>query len=145
LCYNSLKIYRQNETKIKIGCEKMPLEKIGLTVTTIGCILGILLIVFGGFFYLIENKNRVMIAKAARTLGIGIVTITVSIPFSIPNQLLAESNPDEISISGLIILSVFFGSPLIFMGLACYIGLNSKAQQLLTVGKGEVTTFHLRK
>jgi hypothetical protein len=86
---------------------------------------------FRRFFYLIENKNRVRIAKAARTLGIGIVTITVSIPFSIPNQLLAESTPDEISISGLIILSVFFGSPLIFMGLACYIGLNSKAHQIL--------------
>ncbi len=109
----------------------MPLEKIGLTVTTFGCILGILLIIFGGFFYLIQNENRVIFAKAARTLGIGIVTITVSIPFSIPNQLLAGSTPDEISILGLIILSVFFGSPIIFMGWACYIGLNSKAHQIL--------------
>ncbi|WP_338472875.1 hypothetical protein R4Z10_09200 [Niallia sp. XMNu-256] len=109
----------------------MPLEKIGLTVTTIGCTLGILLIIFGGFFYLIENKNRVMFAKAVRTLGIGIVIIMVSIPFSIPNQLLAGPNPNEISISDLIILSVFFGSPLIFMGVACYIGLNSKAHQIL--------------
>jgi hypothetical protein len=109
----------------------MPLENIGLTVSAIGCILGILLIIFGVFFFLIKNKNRVMIAKAARTLGIGVLTITVSIPFAIPNHLLAESTSDGTSISGVIILSVFLGSPLIFMGLASYIGLNEKARQIL--------------
>ena len=109
----------------------MPLENIGLTVSAIGCILGILLIIFGVFFFLIENKNRVMIAKAARTIGVGVLMITVSIPFSIPNHLLAESTSDGTSISGVIILSVFLGSPLISMGLASYISLNEKASQIL--------------
>ncbi|RDW19695.1 hypothetical protein [Oceanobacillus chungangensis] len=109
----------------------MPLENIGLTVSAIGCILGILLIIFGVSFFLIENNNKVMLAKAARTIGIGVLTITASIPFSIPNHLLAESTSDGTSILGVIILSVFLGSPLLFMGLACYIGLNEKASQIL--------------
>lgn len=107
----------------------MALENVGLTVSAIGFILGVLLLSLGGFFYLIKNKNRMMIAKAARTIGIGIVTIMVSIPFSIPNQLLAESTSYEIW--SVIILSVFLGSPLIVMGLACYKGLNAKAHQIL--------------
>ena len=62
----------------------MPFEDIGVTVTTVGGILGIVIIIFGGFLYLIGNKNnRVMIATAARTIGVGIMTIMVSIPFSI--------------------------------------------------------------
>ena len=121
----------------------MPMENIGLTVTSIGCILGVLLVTFGAFVYLIENKNRVMIAKATRTLGIGIITIMVSIPFSIPNELLAKSTTEEISILGVIILSVFLGSPLICMGLASYIGLNAKARQILnaTTAQGKLSYY----
>ena len=109
----------------------MAFENIGLTITTIGFILGILLIIFGGLFYLIENNKKFMIARAVRTLGIGIITIMVSIPFSIPNQLLAVTTSSEISIVDVIIMSLFLGSPLLFMGLASYIGLNEKAQQIL--------------
>lgn len=109
----------------------MLLENIGLNISAIGCVLGFLFIIFGGLFYLIENKNRVIIAKAARTLGLGVLMVTVSIPFSIPSQLLAKSTSGEISLSGVIILSAFLGSSLIFMGLATYIGLNTKAQQIL--------------
>ncbi|WP_099363258.1 hypothetical protein [Fredinandcohnia onubensis] len=109
----------------------MPLENIGLTVSTIGCILGISLIIFGGLFYLLENKNRVMIAKASKTLGIGIFMVTLSIPFSIPNHLLAESTSDDIL--GIIILSIFLGFPLIFIGLASYIALNAKAHEILNL------------
>ena len=71
----------------------MALENVGLTVSAIGFILGVLLLSLGGFFYLIKNKNRMMIAKAARIIGIGILMIMVSIPFSIPNQLLADPLP----------------------------------------------------
>ncbi|MFC2946946.1 hypothetical protein [Virgibacillus sediminis] len=107
------------------------MENIGLTVSAIGCISGILLVIFGGLFYLIENENLAMSAKAARTLGIGILMIMISIPFSIPNQLIAGSTSNDISISGVIILSVFLGSPLISMGLASYTALNAKAHQIL--------------
>jgi uncharacterized sodium:solute symporter family permease YidK len=107
----------------------MALENVGLTISAIGFILGVLLLSLGGFLYLIKNNNRMMIAKAARTIGIGILMIMVSIPFSIPNQLLAESTSYEIR--SVIILSVFLGSPLIVMGMACYKGLNEKAHQIL--------------
>jgi hypothetical protein len=107
----------------------MPLENIGLTVSTIGSIVGISLIIVGGLFYLLENKNRVMIAKAAKTLGIGLFVITLSIPFSIPNHLLAESTSDDIL--GIIILSIFLGFPLILIGLASYFALNAKAHEIL--------------
>ena len=109
----------------------MPFQDIGVTVATVGGIMGIVMIISGGFLYLIGKNNRVMIATTARTIGIGIMTLTVSIPFSIPNHLIVESTSNEFSVFGVIILSVFLGLPLIFMGLASYIGLNAKAHEIL--------------
>lgn len=125
----------------------MSAENVGL-VTTIGSILGVLLITLGIFFYLIEKEKRAMIAIAVRTIGIGIITIMGSIPFSIPKQLLAKSTTDEISMLGVICLSIFFGAPLLFMGLACYTGLNAKAHQILNLINAqdqEDTAFHFQK
>lgn len=120
----------------------MLFENIGLTVTAIGGILGVLLIIFGGSVYLLE-KNGVKSVTSARTLGIGIIAVMVSISFSIPNQLLAQSTSTEISMLGVIIISVFLGSPLIFMGLASYIGLNSKAHQMLNAAAEQEEVRHL--
>jgi cell shape-determining protein MreD len=120
----------------------MPFEGIGVTVMTVGGILGIVMIIFGGLLYLIGNKNKVMIATTARTLGAGIMTLMVSIPFSIPNHLLVESTSDEFSVFGVIVLSVFLGLPLIFMGLASFIGLNEKAQQILNSTTAEDQLEH---
>lgn len=109
----------------------MSLEEIGLAVSAIGSISGILLIIFGGFFYLIENKNRMRIAQALRSLGIGILILIVTFPFAILHRLIAEASSVETSISGIIIMSVFLGTPLIAMGVALYIGLNEKVEQIL--------------
>jgi len=111
----------------------MPLGNIGQMVSTVGCVLGFTLIIFGGFVYLIENKNRVLIAKSLKTIGIGILIITTCIPFSIPSHLLEAST----SVSSAIILSVFLGSPLLLMGLASYIGLKAKALQILNLPKAQ--------
>ena len=109
----------------------MPVQDIGITVTTVGGIMGIIMIILGGFLYLIGRNNRVMIATTARTIGVGIMALMVSIPFSIPNHLIVESTSNEYSVFGVIILSVFLGLPLIFMGIASYIGLNAKAHEIL--------------
>lgn len=106
----------------------MPFEHIGVTVMTVGCMMGLVIIILGGLLYLVGSKNNRVVAITARTIGVGIMTIMVSLPFSIPNRLLVEATSDAF---GVIILSVFLGFPLIFMGLASYIGLNEKAHQIL--------------
>lgn len=122
----------------------MPFAEIGLIVTKVGSMVGILIIIFGAFLYLIENKNRgVMFATAARALGVGSLIVMVSIPFSIPNLLLSASSIQEISMLSIIIISVFLGSPLIFMGLASFISLHAKAHVILRtiVAQGELETL----
>lgn len=113
----------------------MLLESIGLGVSAIGCLLGALLIMVGSFYYLSQSKtrfkNRFTMANAVRTIGIGIVLVTASIPFSIPNHLVATSFASEINIIGVIITSAFLEAPFVLMGLACFVGLNDKAYTLL--------------
>ena len=94
----------------------MPVQDIGITVTTVGGIMGIIMIILGGFLYLIGRNNRVMIATTARTIGVGIMALMVSIPFSIPNHLIVESTSNEYSVFGVIILSVFLGIPIDIYG-----------------------------
>ena len=120
----------------------MSLEYIGLTVTVIGSMIGVLLVLFGALFFFFKTNNRVKTANAARILGIGVFLIMGSIPLSIPNHLLATSSSDGTSVSGVIIMSVFLGSPLLFMGLASYIGLNGKARQILNSAAAQEEIYY---
>jgi glycopeptide antibiotics resistance protein len=117
----------------------MRLENMGLTVTAIGCVLGVLFITFGILFYLMDKKNRRLMAIATRTIGVGIITTTFSIPFSIWYHLVTTAGGGNAF--GDIILSVFLGSPLLAMGIAAFIGLNAKAEELL---KAEATEDKIR-
>jgi hypothetical protein len=107
----------------------------GLTVTAIGCVLGALLIIFGILFYLMDKKNRRLMAIGIRTIGFGIITTTFSIPFSIWYQLSITAGGGNVF--GVTILSVFLGSPLLAMGIVAFIGFNAKADELLKAQAAE--------
>jgi hypothetical protein len=110
----------------------MRLENIGLTVSVIGLVSGVLLITCGVLLYLMNKKSKRVVATAARAIGIGTMITMFSIPFYILDYLLAGSAGGGVNLAGTIILSVFLGSPLLAMGIASYIGLNQKAQEMLT-------------